>query len=173
MLVVEENEELAKLLAKPRYGRLAREHPLEFYPTFFKPRSASSFAVKGRFFFPWGPRKWGEGIRRTTVIVGADGRIKKVFDTLERIKQLDKERSSLLDTAKKTALVAANQAITALNALGFNYRLISASAKTASTKRKSDSRKGTRRVKDAPCPICKFKTAPPHDARKHRFAQTP
>jgi hypothetical protein len=92
-------------------------------------------------------------------------------DTLERIKQLDKERTSLLDTAKKTALAAANQAITALNALGFNYRLITGGGKTASTKRKSKSRKGTRRVKDAPCPICKFKTAPPHDARKHRFAQ--
>jgi ribosomal protein L13E len=31
--------------------------------------------------------------------------------------------------------------------------------------------KGTRSVKSAPCPICKFKTVPPHDARKHRFAQ--
>ena len=30
----------------------------------------------------WGPTKWGEGIRRTTVIVGADGRIKKVFENV-------------------------------------------------------------------------------------------
>ena len=30
----------------------------------------------------WGPRKWGEGIRRTTVIMGADGQIKKVFENV-------------------------------------------------------------------------------------------
>ncbi|MDP2707887.1 MAG: peroxiredoxin [Burkholderiales bacterium] len=30
----------------------------------------------------WGPTKWGEGIRRTTVIVGADGAIKKVFENV-------------------------------------------------------------------------------------------
>jgi hypothetical protein len=91
--------------------------------------------------------------------------------TLERIKQLDKERTSLLDTAKKAALAAANEAITALTALGFNYRLISEGEKTVTRKRKSKSRKGTRTVKNAPCPICKFKTVPPHDARKHRFTQ--
>ena len=90
--------------------------------------------------------------------------------TLERIKQLDKERTSLLDTAKKAALAAANEAITALNALGFNYRLISEGERTVTRKRRPKSRKGTRTVKSA-CPICKFKTVPPHDARKHRFAQ--
>ena len=30
----------------------------------------------------WGPTKRGEGIRRTTVIVGADGAIKKVFENV-------------------------------------------------------------------------------------------
>jgi peroxiredoxin Q/BCP len=30
----------------------------------------------------WGPSKWGDGIRRTTVIVGADGGIKKVFENV-------------------------------------------------------------------------------------------
>ena len=90
---------------------------------------------------------------------------------MERLKQLDKERTSLLDTAKKAALTAANEAITALNALGFKYRLISDGEKTVTTKRKSKSRKGTRTIKDAPCVICKFKTSPSHDARKHRFAQ--
>jgi hypothetical protein len=92
-------------------------------------------------------------------------------NTLERIKQLDKERTSLLDTAKKAALAAANEAITALKALGFNYRLISQGEKTVATKRTSKSRKGTRTIKDAPCVICKFKTKPSHDARRHRFAQ--
>lgn len=91
--------------------------------------------------------------------------------TIERIKQLDKERTSLLDTAKKAALAAANEAITGLNALGFKYRLISEGQKAITRKRKSKGRKGTRTVKNAPCPICKFTTVPPHDARKHRFAQ--
>ena len=31
-----------------------------------------------------GPTKWGRGIRRATVIVGADGRIKKVFENVAR-----------------------------------------------------------------------------------------
>ena len=30
----------------------------------------------------WGPSKWGDGIRRTTIIVGADGLIKKVFENV-------------------------------------------------------------------------------------------
>jgi peroxiredoxin Q/BCP len=30
----------------------------------------------------WGPTKWGEGIRRTTVIVGADGLVTKVFENV-------------------------------------------------------------------------------------------
>ena len=38
--------------------------------------------------------------------------------------------------------------------------------------RGGSSRKGTRRVKDAACPICGFKTIPPHDGRAHR-SQSP
>ena len=30
----------------------------------------------------WGQTKWGEGIRRTTVIINTDGRIKKVFENV-------------------------------------------------------------------------------------------
>lgn len=79
-----------------------------------------------------------------------------------RIKELDKERSQLLTTAKKEALDRANEAIADLNALGFSYTL---SGEGAAPRR---GRKGMRQVKDAACPVCKFKTAPPHDARKHR-----
>lgn len=43
---------------------------------------------------------------------------------LERIKQLDIERSKLMDEAKATALASAETAIAELNALGFDYRLV-------------------------------------------------
>jgi hypothetical protein len=81
---------------------------------------------------------------------------------IARIKQLDQERSQLLSSAKKEALDRAKAAIDDLNGLGFSYQLSEGSAPKRGT------RKGTRQVSDAPCPVCKFKTSPPHDARKHR-----
>lgn len=55
-------------------------------------------------------------------------------------------------------------AIAALNALRFNYAL----TEGAPLRRRLVTRGGARQVRDAPCPVCKFKTQPPHDARKHR-----
>jgi hypothetical protein len=81
-------------------------------------------------------------------------------NAIQRIKQLDQERASLLATAKKEALTRASQAIDELNALGFNYQL--------AENGKQRTRKATRTTKDAPCPACGFKTNPPHDARAHR-----
>jgi hypothetical protein len=81
---------------------------------------------------------------------------------IARIKELDKERSQLITTAKNEALVRANAAISDLNALGFNFTLTEEKARAVS------GRKGTRQVKAAPCSVCKFETTPPHDARKHR-----
>jgi hypothetical protein len=42
---------------------------------------------------------------------------------LERLRELDDERRELLEGAKSEALERANEAISALNALGFSYRL--------------------------------------------------
>jgi hypothetical protein len=83
---------------------------------------------------------------------------------LQRIKELDKEREQLLSNAKKEALAKAKEAIAELDALGFAYSL------TEETQHPGQRlpRGGMRRLKDAPCPVCKFKTNPPHDARKHR-----
>src|ERR1700693_2227181 len=86
-------------------------------------------------------------------------------DALKRIKELDEERASLLDSAKKDALTKAKSAIADLNALGFAYQL-------AEGGRPKVGRKGTRTIKDSPCPVCKFKTSPPHDARRHRGQKT-
>lgn len=81
-------------------------------------------------------------------------------NAIQRIKQLDQERASLLASAKKEALTRATQAIDELNTLGFNYQLVENA--------KQRNRKVTRTIKDAPCPVCQFKTDPPHDARGHR-----
>ena len=39
-------------------------------------RVCSAFGV-------WGPSKWGEGISRTTFIIGTDGKIAKVFEKVK------------------------------------------------------------------------------------------
>ena len=86
---------------------------------------------------------------------------------LERLRQLDEERSSILQNAKEEALDQANRAIEALNSLGFNYRLTEGGRARRTSG--GESRKGTRQVNpERPCPICGFRTEPPHDARRHR-----
>src|SRR5215203_1639268 len=87
-------------------------------------------------------------------------------DAVTRIKELDQERAKLLDTARKEALARAQAAVADLNALGFEFQLTSRADKKTT-------RKGTRTIKDAPCPVCKFKTEPPHDRRAHRFTKNP
>ena len=81
-------------------------------------------------------------------------------NAVQRIKQLDQERSQLVAAAKKEALAKAQGAISDLTALGFTYELVD----------KGDGavRKALRHRKDATCPVCKFKTSPLHDARRHR-----
>lgn len=88
---------------------------------------------------------------------------------LDRIRQLDEERGRIMGMAKEEALGRANEAIRALNDLGFNYRLSEGAPNRRSTDRAQGSRKGTRQVNaERPCPICGFRTDPPHDARAHR-----
>lgn len=81
---------------------------------------------------------------------------------LRQLHQLDKQRQKLLENAKEEALANAEEAVRALNALGFSYRL------TGTVRRKTARKKQRRGVNDAPCPICGFKTSPAHDGRAHR-----
>jgi hypothetical protein len=81
---------------------------------------------------------------------------------IERIRELDAERATLFEQAKEEALKKATDAITDLIALGLDYQLISGAAKPARTEKVL----GT--AKDAPCPVCKFLTIPPHNGRAHR-----
>jgi hypothetical protein len=47
---------------------------------------------------------------------------------IQRIQELDRERTALFETAKDEALRKAHQAIEDLNALGLNYRLVEGAA---------------------------------------------
>jgi hypothetical protein len=88
---------------------------------------------------------------------------------LEKLKALDAQRAQLLDGAKKEALDNAERAVAELNELGFDYRLTEgASGSSARAPRKAASQAPKRQKKDVPCPICNFKTDPPHDGRMHR-----
>lgn len=81
----------------------------------------------------------------------------------DRRRQLQEELRSLEQGAHDEIMTRINADISELNELGYNYRL-----GQGGRGRSTGSRKGTRQVKDAPCPVCGFKTNPPHDARAHR-----
>ena len=81
---------------------------------------------------------------------------------LDQIKKLDEQRHKLLDNAKSEALSRVEEALEELNALGFSYVLHEDSG------RGRGARRGVRQKNDGPCPICNFKTNPPHDGRRHR-----
>jgi hypothetical protein len=51
---------------------------------------------------------------------------------IQRIKELDQERSTLFEQAKDEALRRANQAVEDLNALGLKYRLVEGAAPAGS-----------------------------------------
>ena len=83
-------------------------------------------------------------------------------NALDQIKKLDDQKNKLREQAKQECLVRAHSAIAELNSLGFAYTLIERSAAGRGGKG------SMRQKKDAPCPICRFKTHPVHDGRRHR-----
>jgi hypothetical protein len=93
------------------------------------------------------------------------------MSVLEKLKDLDAQRTQLLEDAKKEALDKAEKAVAELNELGFNYRLVEG-ALTARAPRKAASEAPKRQARDLPCQICKFKTTPHHDGRAHRSQKT-
>ncbi len=78
---------------------------------------------------------------------------------LSKIKKLQAEMDEYSKEAVAEALEHAEEAIATLSSLGHRYRLVRASGRG----------KGMRQSNpDRPCPVCQFKTDPPHDARQHR-----
>jgi hypothetical protein len=96
------------------------------------------------------------------------------MSVLEKLKALDAQRAQLLEGAKKEALDNAEKAVAELNELGFHYTLTEGATSTSAARapRKPSSQAPKRQKKDAPCPICNFKTDPPHDGRMHRSQKT-
>src|SRR5207249_1440500 len=91
---------------------------------------------------------------------------------LANLTDLDAQRDLVLSGAKKDALTRAEEAVSELNALGFHYYLGEGEARPIPTRR-SKQRVATKSAqhvaKDAPCPICNFRTDRSHDRRSHRM----
>ena len=72
--------------------------------------------------------------------------------TIQRIQELDRERTALFESAKDEALRKAHQAIEDLNALGLNYRLVEGAApgsKSAGKKQRQTSQAGAEKKRPA------------------------
>jgi hypothetical protein len=92
------------------------------------------------------------------------------MDILAKLKDLDDQRSKIVEEAKAEALRNLHEAITALNSLGFHYTLKEGSGPQRVGSPKTEGAK--RQSKDIACPICHFKTSPLHDGRAHRSQAT-
>jgi hypothetical protein len=80
----------------------------------------------------------------------------------EELAQIEKRREELMSGIRGSAESELKNALREFNALGLGvtYELRAVGR---------GSRRGTRSVDpNRPCPICGFKTIPPHDARAHR-----
>ena len=69
--------------------------------------------------------------------------------TIQRIQELDRERTALFESAKDEALRKAHQAIEDLNALGLKYRLVEGAAPAGSKKPQQTSQAGAERKRPA------------------------
>ena len=86
---------------------------------------------------------------------------------IEEIKELKARMESMTEQAKAEALDKANEAIGVLRELGLNNDTILKQLGFKGRAAAKESREGSA-PKDEPCPICHFRTAPPHDGRSHR-----
>jgi hypothetical protein len=71
------------------------------------------------------------------------------------------------EQAKAEALDKANEAIGVLRELGLNNDMILKELGFRGRAAAKESREGSA-PKDEPCPVCHFRTDPPHDGRSHR-----
>jgi hypothetical protein len=86
---------------------------------------------------------------------------------IEEVKELKARVESLTAQAKAEALDEANGAIGFLRELGIDDDAILKELGFRGRAKTQESGKG-RPPKDEPCPICNFRTDPPHDGRSHR-----
>jgi hypothetical protein len=86
---------------------------------------------------------------------------------IEEIKELKARVESMTAEAKTEALDKASEAIGFLRELGLDNDAILEELGFRVRAAAKGSREG-RAPKDEPCPICHFRTNPPHDGRSHR-----
>lgn len=84
---------------------------------------------------------------------------KALKNPAETVLDLRKKYEDQLPAAIEDALRRAKKAVQELNELGVPYKLVKLNS--------SRELRGT--VSETRCPVCKFKTDPPHDSRSHRF----
>jgi hypothetical protein len=93
------------------------------------------------------------------------------MSVLDELKALNEQRDKLVEDAKNELLKVAQKAVAELNELGFHYSLVEGAVR-ARRKAVTGEEAPKRQTRDAPCPICKFKTDPHHDGRAHRSQKT-
>jgi hypothetical protein len=86
---------------------------------------------------------------------------------IEEIKELKAQLESKTAQAKAEALDKASEAIGFLRELGMDNDSILKDLGFRGRAKTQESREG-RSPKDESCPICNFRTDPPHDGRSHR-----
>jgi hypothetical protein len=87
---------------------------------------------------------------------------------IEEIKELKAQLESKTEQAKTEALDRANEAIGFLRELGIDNDTILKELGFRGRAKAQESREGSPPKEDVPCPICNFRTDPPHDGRSHR-----
>ncbi len=84
----------------------------------------------------------------------------------DELKQLDRRREELRAQLRSDAEGGLRQSLQDFNNLNFG---VTYELRELRRGRAAGSRRGTRQVNaERACPICGFRTAPPHDARAHR-----
>jgi len=77
---------------------------------------------------------------------------------LDQIRTVEHQKAKV----KTETLRKVKQALSELNKLGFDYRVV------VNGRVDERVRRSTRTLESAPCRICSFRTMRPHDARAHR-----
>src|SRR6202011_13995 len=83
----------------------------------------------------------------------------------------DEERAKLLESAKTDALARAEEAISELTALGFDYEIVEPARGTARKTKTARKASAPDHHPKGTCPICEYATKPPHDKRSHKSQQ--
>jgi hypothetical protein len=86
---------------------------------------------------------------------------------IEEFKELKAQLESKTEQARSEALDTASEAIVFLRILGIDNATILKELGFRGRADAGESREGAA-PKDEPCPICHFRTDPPHDGRSHR-----